>query len=843
MVKRRGIRTKVTLSVALLVITSLTLLGIVLSIQLFTSEKNKLLALQDEVLNYAINEIEWDAHQIETLFDITTIYYDILSLSSKEQFDALSQILTHQDTKQQKVLDEFTLLDSKGVERAKVSRTIVYTPSELVDMSETDEFRIPASTGQMYYGPMSFDELTHEPRMKLSIPIIDIQSGQVNGVLVGKIRLHRIWGNVVERSFANSGIVFITDPGGKVIAHPDSSVVYRNTVFKAKAASGIQAGIDGTKAMLTARNYKLGEQTFTVIASLPFSEVIDLSLNALSTTTIFTLLFLVCSIIVSYIMVQRIVRPIETLAEKARDISTGKIGHTVKVGNSDEIEDLSSAFNIMTTKLFENIDSLKNQMAELQQAEEKIKKQNEFLNVILNSLTHPFYVIDANNYNVKIANEAAGFGVLSGTSTCYALSHNSDTPCEETEHPCVIKKIKETGKPVTLEHIHYDNKGNTFISEVHGYPIFDSEGNISEVIEYNLDISERKKMQAALLLSEEKNRSITSTASDAMIMMDEEGRISFWNPAAERIFGYLSDEVMNKEMHALIAPERYIERYLAGIKNFSISGQGASIGKDIVLTAKRKNGEEFPIELSLTSILVNSKWHAIGIVRDITKRKESENQIIASLKEKEILLREIHHRTKNNMQVISSLLNLQSEFIKDKKYADMLNESRNRIAAMALVHEKLYLSQNLANINFRDYVDSLTSGLFAFYGISRGRIKLRLDVEEIPVEIEVGIPCGLIINELVSNAMKHAFPDDRRGEICITFKVIDEEGGIKYQMTVADNGIGLPEGFEVKKAKSLGLHLVTSLAEHQLQGKLLINRDKGTEFCIEFKEIQYKKRF
>ncbi len=843
MVKRKGIRKKVTLAVALLVIVSLTLMGIVLSFQMFASEKDKLRALQDEVLNYAVNEIAWDSHQIETLLNITTINYDLLRLSSKEQFNVLSQILTHQDIKQQNVLEEFTLLDSKGFELAKVSRTVVYTQAELVDMSKTDEFERAAKTGKMYYGPMWFEDFTHEPRIKLSLPIINIQSGEVDGVLVGKIRLHRIWGNVVDRSFGQSGVVFITDLDGKVIAHPDSSVVYRNTIFKAKATSGIQDGMDGNKVMLTTRTFEIGDQAFTVIASLPFSEVIDLSKDTLSTTVIFILLFLICSIIVSYVMVQRIVRPIETLADNARDISKGKIGHTVQVGDSDEIGDLSSAFNLMTSKLLDNIAFLKKQMEEIQKAEEKIKSQNEFLESILNSLTHPFYVIDANNYIVKMANEAAEFGVLSGTSTCYALSHNSKTPCDDADHPCVIKRVKETGKPVTLEHIHYDSEGNPRINEVHGYPVFDNEGNISEVIEYNIDISDRKKMEDALQLSEQKNRSITSTASDAMIMMNDKGYVSFWNPAAERIFGYTNEEAMNKEMHSLIAPDRYHEDYMDGIEKFIGTGQGPAIGKTMELVAKRKDGIEFSVELSLTSIKVKNKWSAIGIVRDITERKETEDRIMASLREKEILLREIHHRTKNNMQVISSLLNLQSEFIKDKEYVDMLNESRNRIAAMALVHEKLYRSQDLANINFCDYVESLTSGLFAFFGISKGRIELKLNVEAIPVELETGMPCGLVINELVSNAMKHAFPNERRGEIHIAFSKIDLDEGIKYKMIIGDNGVGLPENFDLKKIKSLGLQLVSNLVEHQLQGKLNISKENGTEFHIEFNEIKYKKRF
>ncbi len=844
MSKRRGIRKKVTYAVTLLVIVSLTLLGTVLSIQIFNTEKHEIIALQNEVLNYAINEITWDSHEIEMLLHITTVNYDLLSLSTKKQFDALSLILMHKDIKQHNVLDEFVLLNREGRELAKVSRRIVYSPSELGDRSKTDEFTVPARTGETYYGPMIFDESTHEPRLTLSIPIIDLQSGAVEGMLIGNLRLHKIWENVVVRPFKESGIICITNSTGKVVAHPNSSVVFRNTVFKAESPSGIQMGLNGERVMILTRQFFIGREPFIVIASLPFREVISLSLNTLSITAVFICLFIILTIFVSYFLMQRIVRPIETLADTARDISIGKIGQTVKVGNSDEIGDLSSAFNTMTSKLLDSIDSLNKQMGELKQAEDKIKKQNEFLNVILNSLTHPFYVIDANDYTVKLANDAAQFGILTGNSTCYALTHNSHKPCEEAEHPCVIATIRETHSPVTLEHIHNDDEGNPIIVEVHGYPVFDSNGNITEVIEYNLDITNRKQMEEALQLSEQKNRSITATANDAMIMMDDKGYIIFWNPAAERIFGYSIEEALTMELHPLIAPERYHEAFKTGIKRFSDSGQGPSIGKTLEIVARNKDGTEFPVELSLTSIKVKDKWNAIGIVRDITTRKESENSIIASLKEKEILLREIHHRTKNNMQVISSLLNLQSEYIKDESYIVMLNESRNRIAAMALVHEKLYRSQNLADIDLNDYIESLTSGLFAFYGISKSRITLKLGVQNVSVELETAIPCGLIINELVSNALKHAFPDGKEGELSIQLsKITSKDAAIEYHLTIKDDGVGIPEDLNIEKVKSLGLQLVTNLVEHQLQGSLVINRTGGTEFRIKFAEIMYKKRF
>jgi len=220
----------------------------------------------------------------------------------------------------------------------------------------------------------------------------------------------------------------------------------------------------------------------------------------------------------------------------------------------------------------------------------------------------------------------------------------------------------------------------------------------------------------------------------------------------------------------------------------------------------------------------------VVVLRDITRRKQTEEKIRASLKEKEVLLKEIHHRVNNNLQIISSLLSLQSEYVKDARCTASLEESRNRIRTMALVHEKLYQSENLASINLKEYVKSLVSGLVRSYRVNTDRITPKTNVEDIFLGVDTAIPCGLIINELVSNALKHAFPD-RKGEITVTLHSVDDI----IELTVSDNGIGIPDNIDFKAAETLGLHLVTILAEDQLEGEITLDRSKGTSFKITFK--------
>jgi len=212
---------------------------------------------------------------------------------------------------------------------------------------------------------------------------------------------------------------------------------------------------------------------------------------------------------------------------------------------------------------------------------------------------------------------------------------------------------------------------------------------------------------------------------------------------------------------------------------------------------------------------------------------------VASLKEKEVLLKEIHHRVKNNMQVISSLLSLQSRYSKDERYIEMVKESQIRIKAMALIHEKLYRSKDLSSIDFKDYIRSLVNDLFLSYKANTNKIELNVNIENVSLGIEAAIPCGLIVNELVSNSLKYAFPEGRDGEMRISLRPLDEG---QYELIVSDNGIGMPKDIDFKKSESLGLRLVTNFTERTLHGKIELNKHKGTEFQIIFKEKKYKER-
>jgi two-component sensor histidine kinase len=250
-----------------------------------------------------------------------------------------------------------------------------------------------------------------------------------------------------------------------------------------------------------------------------------------------------------------------------------------------------------------------------------------------------------------------------------------------------------------------------------------------------------------------------------------------------------------------------------------------------------KNGDIRWAETSLSLIKKDNMPSYILIINsDITERKQAENKIIKSLQEKDILLREIHHRVKNNMQIISSLLNLQIQQEGLNETIDVLIETQGRIKSMALIHEKLYQSDSFININFKEYIEKLVMDIFYSYGIKAGSIEPVFDFEEINLNIDTAIPLGLISNELVTNSIKYAFPESE-GTINIKFKSLQDE----MELIIKDDGIGISENLDIENTKTLGLQLVNILTE-QIDGEIKLDRTNGTKYKITFKELKYKER-
>jgi two-component sensor histidine kinase len=234
---------------------------------------------------------------------------------------------------------------------------------------------------------------------------------------------------------------------------------------------------------------------------------------------------------------------------------------------------------------------------------------------------------------------------------------------------------------------------------------------------------------------------------------------------------------------------------------------------------------------------MSNEKQVLGVSNDITARKFAEEHLKKSLKEKEILLKEIHHRVKNNLQIIVSLLKLQSKYIFDKRDLEIFNKSRSRVETMSLIHEKLYRTDDLTNINMSNYLRDLTGHLLQAYKITLDEVNLSICADDVHLGIDTAIPCGLIINELVSNSLKHAFSEGQKGNISIDLRREKD----KILLNVSDDGVGMPKDFDLKKSETFGLQLVTTLAK-QLDGSFSIESKKGTKFLFKFGELKYRER-
>jgi len=364
----------------------------------------------------------------------------------------------------------------------------------------------------------------------------------------------------------------------------------------------------------------------------------------------------------------------------------------------------------------------------------------------------------------------------------------------------------------------------------------DDNGNTIRLHGVNQDITERKIIEKSLIESEDKYKTLFEADPNYTILIDIDRFIMDVNAATISITGLSKEKLIGKHLNELdIILEEDKVQHIGKIIDLLDGNKVKPFEARLI----DKNGNLRWVNVRLISIEKDNVISYILIIAsDITELKKYENEIQDSLHEKEILLQEIHHRVKNNMQIISSLLSIQTRYVDDEESINVLKESQNRVKSLAMIHEKLYKSKNFNKIYLLDYIESLVWDLFYSYGIEKGRIKPILDIDDVKLNIETSVPCGLIITELVSNCLKYAFPDQREGKLEVSLKIVDDF----YELTICDNGVGIPEDIDFFNTDSLGLQLVNSLTD-QIDGKIEFDRSNGTKFTIIFKELIYKDRF
>lgn len=331
------------------------------------------------------------------------------------------------------------------------------------------------------------------------------------------------------------------------------------------------------------------------------------------------------------------------------------------------------------------------------------------------------------------------------------------------------------------------------------------------------------------LFEAERRAMLTQFATDqaqiAICRIVPNGEIAYANNYAAHLCGYSTDELTQMKIWELDAgvTEKGWPAFRESLKNAQ--------EPNFESTFQRRDGSEFPVEITMSFLHFQGEEHAFAYIRDVTDRKEAEAELQRRVAEKELLIREVHHRVKNNLTVISSLLNLQARQLEHAPEAAAgIQESRDRIQAMTLVHKMLYQTDDFTSISMRSYVESLVRDLVRLHNASE-RVALNLAVSDISLDVNRAIPCGIIINELVTNVFKHAMPANDNVSLSVGLEEVSEGWAL---LTVADGGPGLPEGFDAKKSSSLGMQLVDVLA-NQLRSKLEVESSSaGTKFAVRF---------
>ncbi len=376
--------------------------------------------------------------------------------------------------------------------------------------------------------------------------------------------------------------------------------------------------------------------------------------------------------------------------------------------------------------------------------------------------------------------------------------------------------------PVQFENIIRYRDSDSRHMQISYYPVKDEASSIHGVVVIFKDTTELVRAEMAFKTFKE----VIDKAGYGALITDLQGNIIYVNKSYAQMHDYKLKELISKNASVFHTDQQW--DYLEQLFKLMIETRHTFTDE---IWHKRKNGTAFPAMMTGT-IIENDRGtpQYISVTAiDITAKQEAEEQIRHSLKEKEILLKEIHHRVKNNLQIISSLLNLQSASLDDPQLQTLLYDSQNRVKSMALIHDRLYREKDFSRIDFTEYVRDIVENLFQSY-ISSDRVTHSIDFQKTWFDFDIAIPLGLIINEIVSNSLKHAFPDNREGHINLVFT---KESENIYTLIVADNGIGLPEKLEVATLESLGMKLIHTLVD-QLEGELSMESGNGSKFTITF---------
>jgi PAS domain S-box-containing protein len=597
---------------------------------------------------------------------------------------------------------------------------------------------------------------------------------------------------------------------------------------------------------------------------------------------ILLMIILLLFLVTNYVFIKRrILQSISALNSGTKIIGSGDLNFKINTGQDDEIGELSTAFNQMTINLNEVTTSksnLEHEIAERKQAqqelsdardnleiqvrdrtaqladtnkdllaeikeraktEEKLRETEATIRALMDSPVDSMLILDPKGVIIDTnATFAARVGKniaeLIGADS-YSLFSVDLAKSRRTR----VEEVIQKGVPIRFE----DKRGDMWLDQsIH--PIFDAQDNLVKIAIVARDITDRKQMEEALRESEEKYHNLYRDSAIGIFHSTFEGKFIDVNPALAKMLGYDSPEEVITTI-SNIAGEVYAEHHPYDVSATAVLDSGGVL--NVENRYRRKDGTLWygNLHLRIVPDKQGRPSHYEGFVEDITGRKQAEEAIQQALTEKEVLLREIHHRVKNNLASIISLIGLQSASLKDPTAISLLKDLETRIRSIALVHESLYALNDLSRIRIATYTENLTIELFQVYGIGT-HVQRRIEMGDITMPIETALPVGLVMNEIVTNSLKYAFPkkfscNEIRGEPC-TITISMQREGSDYLLSIADNGVGMSGETEGTVTQSLGLYLIRLIVMNQLHGNLEVNTSGGTAYSIRFPEPAVRER-
>jgi PAS domain S-box-containing protein len=638
-------------------------------------------------------------------------------------------------------------------------------------------------------------------------------------VALGEISLTQLSSFLRNIAAQGKQTVFIIDRRGQVIADQEGRYTARQ--FNLTNLEIVREGLASGKPVTRSFSFN-GDRFVGCMIRAPLldwnvlvASPVDLAYrSALTTTGIFAtalcmalLLAAGLSLLISHSLATRL----ENLVSHARKIESGEEAGEWPKAPVREFNLLGEALNSMANSLRERENHLNAQLLFMQQ--------------LLDSIPVPVYYKDANEQYLGCN---AVFEAFIGLTRCDIVGKTvyDVLPKEHADihHKADSALLRHPGIQIyEANSIYNDGKSHDIIFNKATF--VDADNRVAGIVGALIDITGRKRAEDSLRESEEKFRVLAETSPSAIILHQGE-KFIYTNPATINITGYSEAELLEMNFWEWVPEEDFDSIRQRGFAR--LRGEPGPLQYEHRLITKYGEGKWVLVSAGITEY--RGKPTVIATLLDITEEKKAEDRMKEALAEKTVLLKEVHHRVKNNMQIVSSLLELQSDSIPDERSRVCLRESQNRIRSMALIHERLYQSKNFASIDLGEYISDLSQYLFNSYATESERVSLKIDAGDFALDIDRAVPCGLIINELISNSLKHGFPDGRSGEISVR---VSSEGG-RITLEVADTGIGMPAGLDTRNTETLGLQLVNLLAK-QLRGSISFDGgQKGTVAVISF---------